>query len=82
MKTLIFSGAIAKRNKITFWYSGESVEIIPFSISVNKNGKKILYGKHIKSNVLRMFEYNKICNIRVVEDVTNNKIGNFAISVN
>ena len=65
MKSEIFTTAISNRQKIRFLY-GLSREIVlePYMISVNNNGNKVIYGRVDKTNVIKMFRYDNIFNIR------------------
>ncbi|MEW6701900.1 MAG: hypothetical protein AB1298_04205 [Bacteroidota bacterium] len=66
MKSLLFTSAILNRNRVKFLYGFEEVNLEPYYIGRNKNGKKVLYGKINSSNEIKMFEYDKMCNIKVL----------------
>ncbi|MFA3782586.1 hypothetical protein ABRY23_05910 [Melioribacteraceae bacterium 4301-Me] len=66
MKTLLFSSAIFNRNKIQFLYGMNKISLEPYYISKNKRGKKVLYGRVENSNEIKMFEYDKIYNIKII----------------
>jgi hypothetical protein len=66
MKTEIFSSAINRRNKLKFLYKLNSIELEPYYLSVNKNGNKVIYGRVNSSHEIKMFEFNKIFNIKVL----------------
>jgi hypothetical protein len=67
MKSFLFSKAIINRNRIRFLYGLEEVILEPYFISRNKFGKKVLYGKTFGSNEIKIFEYDKMCNIKVFD---------------
>jgi hypothetical protein len=66
MKSLLFSSAIINRNRVKFLYGFCEIVLEPYYVNRNKNGKKVIYGKVIGSNEIKMFEYEKICNIKVL----------------
>ncbi len=65
MKSLLFTSAIRNRNRVKFWYGSEEVSLEPYYIANNKNGKKVVYGKLYGSNEIKMFEYERMCNIKI-----------------
>ena len=65
MKSLLFTSAIINRNRVKFLYGFEEVNLEPYYITRNKNGKKVLYGKLSSTNEIKMFEYDKMCNIKI-----------------
>ncbi|HSR17897.1 MAG TPA: WYL domain-containing protein [Ignavibacteriaceae bacterium] len=69
MKSELFSNAIKNRNKIRFIYLSNEVILDPYFISYNKNGKKVLYGRAHNSKEIKKFEYKKISNIRILNNV-------------
>ncbi len=69
MKTEIFSSAINSRNKIKFLYGMNEVLLDPYFISREKSGKKVIYGKIFNSNEIKMFEYVRISNIKVLYNI-------------
>ncbi len=66
MKSFLFTTAILNRNRVKFLYGFEEIILEPYFVSRNKNGKKILYGRQFGSNAVSIFEYDKICNIKVL----------------
>jgi len=69
MKTDIFLAAIQKRNNIRFLYNLREILIDPYYITRERNGKKVIYGRVRRTNEIRKFEYEKISNIRVLENL-------------
>lgn len=69
MKSELFSNAIKNRNKIKFLYSSNEIILDPYFISYEKNGKKVLYGRTHNSNEIKKFEYTKISNIKILNNV-------------
>lgn len=67
MKTEIFNSAILRRNKLKFLYKLNNVELEPYFLAINKYGDKVIYGRVNNSNNIKMFEFNKIFNIKVLE---------------
>ncbi len=67
MKTEIFVQAIKGRYKIHLLYEYKEITFDPYLISVNKSGRKIIYGRINNSNAVCSLEYNKILNIRPME---------------
>ena len=67
MKTQIFNSAISKRKKLKFLYKLNPVELEPYYLTVNKFGEKVIYGRVNNSSNVKMFEFNKIFNIKVLE---------------
>ncbi len=68
MKSDIFSSAINNRNKIRFYYGLTEVFLDPYYISIEKNGKKVIYGKTFNSNEIKKFDYSRIANIKVLQN--------------
>jgi len=68
MKTDIFLSAIHKRSNIRFLYNLKEILIDPYYVSRESNGKKVIYGRVRRTNEIRKFEYEKISNIRVLEN--------------
>ena len=66
MKTELFKKAIIRRNRIRFIYNLDEIILEPYFVSLNKDGKKVIYGKVNSSNEIKMFEYEKIYNIKVL----------------
>lgn len=69
MKSDIFLSAIRKRNNLSFLYGLEEIMIEPYYIARNKSGRKVIYGRLKSTNEIRMFEYDKIANIRTIETI-------------
>ena len=69
MKTNIFLTAIKNRNNLRFLYGLTEMLIEPYYITREKSGKKVIYGRVKRTNEIRKFEYEKISNIRVLNDV-------------
>ena len=69
MKTNIFLTAIKNRNNLRFLYGLTEMMIEPYYITREKSGKKVIYGRVKSTNEVRKFEYDKISNIRVLNDV-------------
>ena len=69
MKSEIFSSAITNRNKIRFLYGLSEVVLDPYYISMERSGKKVIYGKVLTSNEIRKFEYERIANIKVLRNI-------------
>ncbi|MCB0731864.1 MAG: hypothetical protein KDC88_12600 [Ignavibacteriae bacterium] len=67
MKTDIFNSAILSRKKLRFLYNLNHVEMEPYFLAINKNGEKVIYGRVNNSHNIKMFEFNKIFNIKVLE---------------
>lgn len=66
MKTDLFASAIKNRNKLRFLYSLNEIELEPYYITINKLGDKVVYGRVSSTNEVKMFRYNKIYNIKVL----------------
>lgn len=66
MKTEIFSEAIKNRSKVKFLYFFQELTIDPYFISIDKYGRKVLYGKPDNMNVIKRFEYSKMSNIKTL----------------
>ena len=69
MKTNIFLTAIKNRNNLRFLYGLTEMMIEPYYVTREKSGKKVIYGRVKSTNEVRKFEYDKISNIRVLNDV-------------
>jgi tricorn protease-like protein len=68
MKSEIFSSAIYNRNKIKFLYGLNEIVLDPYYISREISGRKVIYGKMYNSCEIKRFEYQKISNIKVIEN--------------
>jgi len=66
MKSEIFFNAIQKRNKIRFYYGINETIIDPYFITIEHNGKKVIYGKIQRTNEIKKFEFKKIANIKII----------------
>ncbi len=66
MKTHIFNNAISQRNKIKFLYQLREVVLDPYYVALNQFGKKVVFGRVNNSHEIKMFEYDKIMNIKVL----------------
>jgi hypothetical protein len=69
MKSEIFSKAIFNRNQIKFLYGLNEVVLDPYYISLEKTGKKVIYGRVYNSSEVKKFEYERIANIKVIKNV-------------
>ena len=68
MKTDIFSAAIQNRSNLRFLYDLQEILIEPYYITMERSGKKVIYGRLKKTNEVRKFEYERIMNIRVLNN--------------
>ena len=66
MKSEIFNSAILSRKKLKFLYQLNKVELEPYFVALNREGKKVIYGRVNNSSNIKMFEFNKIFNIKVL----------------
>jgi len=66
MKSEIFNSAILSRKKLKFLYQLNKIELEPYFVALNREGKKVIYGRVNNSNNIKMFEFNKIFNIKVL----------------
>ena len=66
-KSEIFKRAILTRSKLQFLYELNQFSIEPYYIAIEKNGRKVIYGKLSNSSEIRKFDYKKIANIRVLK---------------
>ena len=69
MKTDIFSLAISRRYKIKFIYRMSEIIMDPYYITSERNGKKVIYGKVFNTNEIRKFDYDKIANIKILNNI-------------
>lgn len=67
MKSDIFHEAMMNRNKLEFLYGMDRITLEPYYITRNRYGKKVIFGRVNNSHEIRMFEYDKIVNIRVLK---------------
>jgi hypothetical protein len=68
MKTDIFSAAIYSRSNLRFLYELQEILIEPYYITRERSGKKVIYGRLKKTNEVRKFAYEKISNIKVLNN--------------
>ena len=68
MKTDIFSAAIYSRSNLRFLYDLQEILIEPYYITRERSGKKVIYGRVKKTSEVRKFNYDKISNIRVLNN--------------
>jgi len=68
MKTNIFNTAITNRKKIKFLYRLNPIELEPYYLSVDKGGSKVIYGRVNSSSQVKMFEFKKIFNIKILNN--------------
>ena len=66
MKTELFIKAILNRNRIKLLYNLEETLVEPYFLSKNRDGKKVVYGRINNSHEIKMIEYNKIMNIKIL----------------
>jgi hypothetical protein len=69
MKSQIFTSAIYNRNKIKFLYGLKEVTLEPYYITIEKSGKKVIYGRLNNSSEIHKFEFSRIANIKVIKGV-------------
>lgn len=67
MKSEIFNSAILRRNKIKFLYKLNPIELEPYFLALDAEGKKVVYGRVNSSHKIEKFEFNKIFNVKVLE---------------
>ncbi|NLT49725.1 MAG: hypothetical protein GXX85_02260 [Ignavibacteria bacterium] len=67
MKSVIFQKAIKNRNKIRMLYKLNEIVVEPYYVTMNRNGKKVVYGRICNSNKVEMLEFDKILNIKMLE---------------
>jgi len=66
MKTTIFNWAINNRYKLKFLYDLNEIVLEPYLISTNRSGKKVVYGRISNTKEIKVFEYDKIYNLKVL----------------
>lgn len=69
MKSRIFTSAIYNRHRVKFLYGLKEIVLDPYFIGQDKSGKKVLYGKADFSNEIKRYEFGKIANIKVLNNV-------------
>jgi len=62
----LFSKAINNRNKLKFLYNLNEIELEPYYLSFDRNGKKVVFGRVNNSHIIKKFEFEKIINIRIL----------------
>ena len=67
MKSSIFKKAIINRQKIRFLYNLQEIILEPYFLSTTLNGKKVIFGRVNNSSEIKMFSYDQIFNIKVLE---------------
>ena len=67
MKSEIFFNVIKNRNRLKFLYGFSEIILEPYYVTMNKLGKKVIFGRINNSPEVKMFEYEKIFNLRVLE---------------
>ncbi|MCB0742523.1 MAG: hypothetical protein KDC52_11435 [Ignavibacteriae bacterium] len=68
MKSEIFNSAISDRKKLKFLYQLNQIELEPYYLTVNRKGNKVIYGRVNSTHEIKMFEFNKIFNIKVLSN--------------
>ncbi|MEN8191849.1 MAG: hypothetical protein ABFS12_03465 [Bacteroidota bacterium] len=66
MKTEIFAKAILNRNRVKMLYNLRETLLEPYFISKNRSGKKVVYGRVNNSPEIKMIEYDKVLNLKVL----------------
>lgn len=66
MKTEIFTKAISNRNRLKILYEFQETLFEPYYLSINNEGKKVVFGRLNNSHEIRMIEYDKILNIKIL----------------
>ncbi len=66
-KSEIFKKAIITRSRLQFLYNLNQFSIEPYYIGIEKNGRKVIYGKLSNSSEIKKFDYKRIANIRVLK---------------
>jgi len=69
MKTELFSNAISRRNRVRFLYLMNEVILDPYYLGREKNGKKVIYGRVLNSTAIKKFEYKRIVNLKIINEV-------------
>ncbi len=67
MKTEIFTKAISNRNRMQILYEFEERVFEPYYLSLDNMGKKVVFGRLNNSSEIKMIEYDKILNIKVLD---------------
>ncbi|MDP4172684.1 MAG: hypothetical protein Q8933_01835 [Bacteroidota bacterium] len=66
MKSQLFYSAIYNRFKVQFLYGLKEVVLEPYFISLDKSGKKVIYGRTDSSNEIKRYEFGRIANIKIL----------------
>jgi hypothetical protein len=66
MKSQLFYSAIYNRFKVQFLYGLKEVILEPYFISLDKSGKKVIYGRADSSNEIKRYEFGRIANIKIL----------------
>jgi len=69
MKSDIFNSAIRQRKRIRFYYGLTEVVLDPYFIGMDRHGKKFIYGKMLGSMEVEKFAYERISNIKVLNNI-------------
>ncbi|MBI9073130.1 MAG: hypothetical protein JEY94_16125 [Melioribacteraceae bacterium] len=67
MKTDIFISAIENRFPVRFLYRLSEIVLEPYFVTFNGTGKKVIYGRVNNTNEIKVFEYEKITNIKTLQ---------------
>ncbi|MCF8417901.1 MAG: hypothetical protein K9G63_03390 [Melioribacteraceae bacterium] len=66
MKSDIFTSAIVNRKPVSFLYNMQEIVLEPYYVSTNSLGKKAIYGRINGTSQIKMFQYDRIFNLRVL----------------
>jgi len=66
IKTEIFTKAISNRNRLQILYEFEETLFEPYYLSLDKKGKKVVFGRLNNAKEIKMIEYDKILNIKIL----------------
>jgi len=69
MKSEIFYNAIKQRRRVRFYYGLTEIVLDPYFIGIDKSGKKFIYGKTLGSMEVEKFCYERIANIKVMNNI-------------
>lgn len=69
MKSEIFNSAIKQRRRVRFYYGLTEVVLDPYFVGMDKSGKKFIYGKMPGSMEVEKFSYERITNIKVMNNI-------------
>lgn len=65
MKSQLFNSAINNRFPISFLYDLNVITMEPYYLTKNRSGKKVVYGREASSNAIKVYEFDKIYNIKI-----------------